>query len=282
MAKKKREVGFSFELSNSKILKSVAEVLNNVCGDMIFISDSDSITLQGMDDGRIGFVIFNIPKSKLEEFYSDGEHFVGVSSEDLNKIFQRIKPEENITISFSEPDQKIKITAQVIDTKKKRTFRLAVLDISVGSEVGDIPDLRKASIFDVDYDVFFIPRISDFIEAVKDAEIYSDIINMNALEKEELVRFESNGVSGDWEYELSIEELQDYNIPKDVRSSYSIQMIKRILKLEPISKSLEISLTADLPLKLDFEIIDNYRIFYFLGARVDDDNDDDSILEEDF
>jgi DNA polymerase III sliding clamp (beta) subunit (PCNA family) len=285
MAKKKKIDGFSFKFPNTEILKALSEVMKGLCEDLVIFTTENDLTFQGMDTGRNSFFIMKMDKDKLLNYRTNGTQVIGINSEDLQKIFQRINVNESIVFEFSELDQKIKIKAKDMGTGRTRTFRLAIQDIVISNnkdEVGIIPDLRESSIFDKDYNTFFLPNISDFFEAVKDCEIYSEFIYIVISSDKERVKIETYGTTGDYKYEFTEEMIEDYDFIKNMKACYSYQFIKAIFKLEPITKSLEISLeNPELPLKLDFELENDIRAYYFIGARVDsDDYDDDDFLDD--
>ena len=115
------------------------------------------------------------------------------------------------------------------------------------------------------------------VEAIKDAEIYSEILNMKAVAEEGLV-FSSNGQIGEMEYNLSIEDLIESEITESCTGAYSLTFLKAILKISSITEKLEISLKTDHPLKMIFNLLEGGELNYFLAPRVEEaefDNDDD-------
>ena len=66
-------------------------------------------------------------------------------------------------------------------------------------------------------------------------------------------------------------------------SSFSIPFLKAILKIAPITEKLEISLKADHPIKLFFDLLDGAELLYWLAPRVEEadfDEEDEGDYEE--
>jgi len=120
---------------------------------------------------------------------------------------------------------------------------------------------------------------ADFlVEAIKDAEIYSEILNIKAIENEGLL-FSSSGQIGEMEYNLTTDDLIESNLSETSTGAYSLTFLKAILKIAPITEKLEISLKTDNPLKMIFNILEGGELSYFLAPRVEEaefeDEDDD-------
>ena len=118
------------------------------------------------------------------------------------------------------------------------------------------------------------------LEAVKDAQIYSDIMNIKSLADDGLI-FSSVGELGEMNYELGIEDLIEANLEETSMGAYSITFLKAILKLNSITEELEISLLTDNPLKMVFKLLEGGGLDYLLAPRVDrEDYDEQDDLEE--
>ena len=83
------------------------------------------------------------------------------------------------------------------------------------------------------------------------------------------------------EYFLDLEDLQSSNIQETSSGSYSIDFLKSILKISPITMSLGMELKPDFPLKIIFKLENDCELSLFLAPRVEHEEDKDDKDEED-
>ena len=130
----------------------------------------------------------------------------------------------------------------------------------------------------IEYESSWVISPDFLVEAIKDAEIYSEILNMKSEENQGLM-FSSTGQIGEMEYNLALDDLLEANIEGTSTGAYSLTFLKAILKIASITEKLEISLKTDHPLKMIFNLLEGGELFYFLAPRVEeaefDEEDDD-------
>jgi proliferating cell nuclear antigen len=255
-------MSFTLKLENSRVLKGIVETLASIIDETEFQVTPKDFTITALDPSRICLLKLTIKKDDFDEFKCNQETKVGLNLDDLDKILKRSALNDSVEIEFNEADQKIKIEMQREGTSHKRTFSLARLDI----EIEEIP---MDKLLEIDYPSTWVIEPNFLVEAIKDAEIYSDILNIKAIEKQGLV-FSSSGQIGEMEYDLNEDDLIDSNIEGTSNGSYSLTFLKAILKIASITEKLEISLKSDHPLKMIFNILEGGELSYFLAPRVEE------------
>jgi len=255
-------MSFTLKLENSRVLKGIVETLASIIDETEFRVTTKDFTISAMDPSRICLLKLAIKKDDFDEFKCSQETKVGLNLDDLDKILKRSAANDSVEIEFNETDQKIKIEMQREGTSRKRTFSLARLDI-------DIEEIPMDKLLEIDYPSTWVIEPDFLVEAIKDAEIYSDILNMKSIEKKGLV-FSSSGQIGEMVYDLNEDDLIDSNINGTSSGSYSLTFLKAILKIASITEKLEISLKSDHPLKMIFNILEGGELSYFLAPRVEE------------
>ncbi|MFX1410136.1 MAG: hypothetical protein ACFFA6_07280, partial [Promethearchaeota archaeon] len=181
-------------MENSRVLKGIVETLASIIDETEFRVTPKDFTISAMDPSRICLLKLSIKKDDFDEFKCSQETKVGLNLDDLDKILKRSSTNDSVEIDFNKSDQKIKIKMQREGTSRKRTFSLALLDI-------DIEEIPMDNLLKIEYDSTWVIEPDFLVEAIKDAEIYSDILNMKAIEKQGLI-FSSSGQIGEMEYNL--------------------------------------------------------------------------------
>lgn len=264
-------MSFTLKLENSRILKVIVETLASIIDETEFQVTPKEFTISAMDPSRICLLKLSLKKQNFDEYDCNKESKVGLNLDDLDKILKRSAANDSVEINFDETEQKIKIKMQREGMSRTRTFSLALLDI----EIEEIP---MDNLLKIEYPSKWVIEPSFLVEAIKDAEIYSEILNIAAIEDQGL-NFSSTGQIGEMEYNLSEDDLIETNIDGSSSGAYSLTFLKAILKIASITEKLEISLKTDHPLKMIFNLLEGGELSYFLAPRVEEaefeDDDDD-------
>lgn len=268
------KMSFALKLENSRILKVIVETLASIIDETEFKVTPKEFTITAMDPSRICLLKLVIDRKHFDNFECNKETKIGLNLEDLDKILKRSSANDIIDISFNEKEQKIKIKMQRENMKHARTFSLALLDI-------DAEDVPMDNLLKIEYDSKFSIEPSLFIDAIKDAEIYSEIMNMKTEEKQGLF-FNSSGQIGEMEYELALDDLLENDLNDKSTGAYSLRFLKSIFKIAPVVETLEIFLKTDHPLKITFNIIEGAMLTYFLAPRVEEAEFDDEEDVDDY
>jgi len=267
-------MSFTLKLENSRILKGIVETLASIIDETEFRVTPKEFTISAMDPSRICLLKLSIKKDDFDDYNCSKESKVGLNLDDLDKILKRSAPNDSVEIDFNEAEQKIKIKMQREGVSRTRTFSLALLDI-------DIEEIPMDNLLKIECPSKWVIDPDFLVEAIKDAEIYSEILNIKAEEGQGLV-FSSTGQIGEMEYDLNQEDLLESNISDVNSGAYSLTFLKAILKIASITEKLEISLRTDHPLKMIFNLLEGGELSYFLAPRVEEadfDEDDDDMDE---
>jgi len=266
-------MSFTLKLENSRILKGIIETLASIIDETEFRVTPKEFTISAMDPSRICLLKLSLKKENFDEYDCNKESKVGLNLDDLDKILKRSAASDSVEIVFNETDQKIKIKMKREGMSRTRTFSLALLDI----EIEEIP---MDNLLKIEYPSKWVIEPEFLVEAIKDAEIYSEILNVAAIENQGLV-FSSTGQIGEMEYNLSEDDLIETNIDGSSTGAYSLTFLKAILKIASITEKLEISLKTDHPLKMIFNLLEGGELSYFLAPRVEEaEFEDDDDMDE--
>jgi proliferating cell nuclear antigen len=250
--KKEKIAQFTIKLENSKILKTIVETLS---------------------PSKICLIELNFKKTDFDEFQCNRECKVGLMLDDFDKILKRASSKDALELSFKETEQKLKIKMIREESDKSRVFSLVSLDL-------EIEDPPMENLNSLEYPATWSIDTDFFIEAIKDGEIYSEVLNITAIEHLGLT-FTSSGAIGEMEYALGLDDFISDDLSDTQEGSFSIIFLKSIMKLSDITESLEISTKTDHPIKMIFKLLEGAELKYYLAPRVEDMSEDTGDFEED-
>lgn len=278
MAKKNKEgtkEKFLLKVDNSRILRAIIETLSSIIDETMIVVTPKEFTIEAMDPSRICLLKLVIKKEGFDDYECNKACKIGLNLDDFDKILKRSSSNDSITLEYQEDEQKIKIKMKREGSTRTRTFSLALIDI----EYEEVP---MDNLLKIEFDAIWDMNIDHFNEALKDAEIYSEILNLKATEDEGLL-FSSSGQIGEMEYNFDLEDLFEPDISGENKGAYSLTFLKSILKIAAITENFKISLKTDHPLKIEFGLLEGGGLKYFLAPRVEepefDAPDDDDIDE---
>lgn len=266
-------MSFTLRLDNSRILKVITETLSSIIDETEFKVTPKEFIITAMDPSRICLLKLSIKKESFDDYKCSKETKIGLNLDDLDKILKRSASNDSLEIDFKETDQKIKIKMEREGKSRSRTFSLALIDL-------DREEIPMENLLKIEYPAKWVIDTDFLIEAIKDAEIYSEILNMKAIKDKGLL-FSSTGQIGEMEYSISTDDLIQSDIEETCSGAYSLTFLKAILKMAPITEKLEVSLKTDHPLKMSFGLLEGGELSYFLAPRVEEaDFDDDDDMDE--
>ena len=246
----------SITLTNPKILKFCVEAISELTDEAVLKFDEESLTLSVMDSSRIGLARLIMENHSFDDYHVYEEFKIPLNLEDLSKVMKRIGKDDTLKLTHDTDDLKARITLE--QEGKTRNFSLAMIDL-------DYPDVPITNLLQIPYETQWTIDPDLILEAVRDAEIYDDVIQINA---DKNLTMRAWGTVGEMEYVLSPESLITYDMERSATCAYGISYLKFIGKLKSITEKLEMSLIDDHPIKMIFYLLEGGKMFYFAAPRV--------------
>lgn len=262
---------FTLKKENPRILKGIAETLSSIIDESQFSITKEGFIIEAMDPSRICMLRLKIDKLDFNDYSCKKACKIALNLDDLDKILRRSNANDSIELSYKAEDQKLLVKMKRENSSRSRNFSLALLDL----EYEDVPlenlgKIEYPNQFTIDPDIV--------IEAIKDAEIYGEILKMKTTDGQG-VNFSCSGMIGEMNYELGLDELIDSEITGESSADYSLTFLKAILKIASITEKLEISMRTDHPLKMEFNLLEGGELKYWLAPRVEEESYDDDMEE---
>jgi proliferating cell nuclear antigen len=253
-------------MQDSKVMKGIIDAISAIIDETYFVANADTgLNLTAMDESHICLMHMVLPKDLFDGFECDEEAKMGINLEDLVKIMKRAGASDAIEFKHQSDSEKFQVQMKGRGT---RTFSLRLVDI-------DEEKIPPTAELDVDFDARVTLDVGILEEAIKDAEIYQDTLEVKVTE--EGLYFSAEGEVGDIQYQLDRDHLEDANIKQDGRGVFSLAFLKNIMKISTISDKVTLHIANNAPLKFEFEIAGNGdakgKVTYFLAPRVEEDED---------
>jgi len=263
-------------MNKIKAFKALCESMSAIVSQTrMKVDPQKGFNMETMDGSHICLIAAKYAKEDLDDFQCDQSYELGLNFEDLVKIGKRLDvAKDSITLTYDPSGPKeLKINVTREASKKSREFVIGLVDI-------ETEEINLQSLESMEFDVKATFSNHNFYEAVKDAEIYSEVIviksNHNGL------TLGAEGTMGRTSQNYNQDELKDFHYEASTEGTFAIQFLKSILESGNINGSKEgksessdsdftLYLKSESPIKWVVKILDHSELLYFLAPRVEED-----------
>ncbi len=191
------------------------------------------------DRAVVAVAAFSMSKDLFKKYTVSEEVAVGLNLGEFLNVLKRIKPSESVAFEVN--------NGQFVMTsvgKYKRTFTLPILNISEE----ETPPIDKLTEFKASFEI----STEILQDAVTDASLFADSITFIAKKDALILKASVDSKNTEMVLTPDDEGLKNYEIKEDVKSNYSLDYLKKMLKASKISDGVKIYLASNYPLKMNF------------------------------
>ena len=245
-------------LAEPRLLVDSIGVISELVNDVKIKFDKDKIEIIAMDPANVAMIVFKLLSSAFTEYKVEKNAEIGVSLDSLKAVLRRAKQSDVLTIELDEEKSRLKIQ---LKSESTRTFNLALIDIDEKEQ--KVPDLK------------FPLRVETstmvFDEAVQDMDVVAESVALIAEKSRFIVEAEGNlkdaraEILSDDETKIKLEG------SGPLRSKYSIEYLKKIIKASKLANSVVLQFDKDYPLRVDYLVKDKLSLSVILAPRVSND-----------
>lgn len=243
-------------LAEPKYLKDSISIISDLVNEARFKITSDAIELIAMDPANVAMVIFKLLSSSFVDYEIKEDTEIAINLSSFKQVLNRSKPTDMIVLELEE--NKLKILFKGITT---RTFYLPIIDVEEKDQ--RIPDLK--------FPVNITASTSLLSDAIEDADIVAESVTLLA-EKNKLIISAEGDLS---KAKIEISEDDETKIlvegESPIKSKYSIEYLKKMIKGSKIASEVNIHFSKDYPLKLEFNALNKVSLSFILAPRVEND-----------
>ena len=245
-------------IAEPKVLVDSVNIISELVNEARFKIDKDKIELIAMDPANVAMVVFNLLSSAFTEYKVDKPEDIAISLDSLKAILRRVKPSDVITIELDKERNRLKIQLRSENT---RTFNLALIDIEEKNQ--KIPDLKFPLKVEMNSAIFD--------EAIQDMDVIAESVVLVADKDKFSVEAESNLNDARSEIGKDSGVIVKSTSRDAVKSKYSIEYLKKIIKGSKLSDKVVLQFDKDYPLKADYLVKDKLSLSVILAPRVSND-----------
>jgi len=257
---------FEARIKQGGIIKSLVDAVKELVTEANFDCSGGGITVQAMDSSHVSLVSLMLRSDGFEHYRCDRNLTLGMSMASLAKILKCSDKSDSITIKAEDNGDVCTYMFENESTDRISDFELKLMDI----------DSEHLGIPDTEYQCVVQMPSKEFKRICNDLGQLGDTITL-AVTKDG-IKFSSSGDTGsgsvllkqntsvDKEGESVIIELQE-----PVNLTFALRYLNHFAKAEPLSDSVSLSLSADVPLLVEYKLEDLGFLRYYLAPKIEDD-----------
>ncbi len=242
---------FKAELSDSNILKTSFDAISSIVDEVEIQTDSEGMRLDALDRSHITFVHLELKSDLFDEYTCDVPEKINIDTDEFMRVLKRAKSDDRVILSVDEGNLII-----TFEGEATRTFKIRLIDMEYDTPVP--PQLEHPAHVQIPFSLLK--------DSINDIDIFSDKI---------LLRLDPDNftASADGEFgDASIEYIHGEKITEEVKSLFSLDKIREMLKADKFSDVAQISLGDDMPLLLSLEMVTgDGELSFLLAPRLETD-----------
>jgi len=258
---------FEAKLATSVVLKKVIDAVKDLLNDAQWECTESGMALQAMDSSHVALVSLKLRAEGFEEYRCDRSLNMGVNLANMSKILKCAANDDSVTFRAQEDGDTITFLFEAPNQERQSEFEIKLMDL----------DSEHLGIPDTDYSCVVTMPSSEFSRICRDLSQLGDSLCITCTKSG--VNFSSKGDLGKGSINLANSanaDKEEETVRVDLREpcvvTYAIKYLNTFAKAAPLSKQVNLSLSNDVPIVIEFKIEEMGYVRYYLAPKIDDDD----------
>eukprot|EP00055_Hartaetosiga_balthica_P004063 m.9980 g.9980 ORF g.9980 m.9980 type:complete len:265 (+) comp3584_c0_seq1:156-950(+) len=261
---------FEARLPQAALLKKVLDAVKDLVTDANWDCSQSGISLQAMDTSHVSLVALLMRSDGFEEYRCDRALSLGINIASMSKIMKCADNSDTLTIQAAEEGDSVSFTFETPEQEKVSQFEMKLMDIE--SEHLGIPNQEHSAVVQL--------PAAEFQRICRDLSLMGESVEISVTK--EGVQFVSSGDAGKGTVTLrNNTSVDDENqqvvitMNEEVKLNFALRYLNFFTKATSLADSVTLSMTADIPLVVEYKIEDIGYIRYYLAPKIDDEDEED-------
>ncbi|NXL65086.1 PCNA protein, partial [Chordeiles acutipennis] len=246
---------FEARLVQGSVLKRVLEALKDLITEACWDLGSGGISLQSMDSSHVSLVQLTLRSEGFDTYRCDRNIAMGQGKKTAKCKFGMItSPKHLVNLCFISLDQ-----------EKVSDYEMKLMDL----------DVEQLGIPEQEYSCVVKMPSAEFARICRDLSHIGDAVVISCAK--DGVKFSANGELGNGNIKLSQtsnvdkeEEAVTIEMNEPVQLTFALRYLNFFTKATPLSPTVTLSMSADVPLVVEYKIADMGHLKYYLAPKIED------------
>ncbi|KAK6468486.1 proliferating cell nuclear antigen [Huso huso] len=253
---------FEARLVQGSILKKVLEALKDLITEACWDISSSGISLQSMDSSHVSLVQLTLRSDGFDSYRCDRNLAMGVNLSSMSKILKCAGNEDIITLRAEDNADTLALVFETINQEKVSDYEMKLMDL----------DVEQLGIPEQEYSCVVKMPSGEFARICRDLSQIGDAVMISCAK--DGVKFSASGELGTGNVKLSQtsnvdkeEEAVTIEMNEPVQLIFALNYLNFFTKATPLSKTVILSMSPDVPLVVEYKIADMGHVKYYLAPQ---------------
>jgi len=246
---------FKAVTKDHRLLRDSVDIISQLIDDGLFKLKKDGIELLASDRAMVSVVDFKLRASSFDIYECDKDKTIGLNLLNFLTVLKRANINDKLTLNLNEAESKLEISLEGDST---RNFAIPLIEIS-REEIPQVDQLEFTANAEVRADIFE--------QGINDADIIADSVVIELSDDKLRMFAEGNSSKSELKLEKGNEALLNLSAKEKVKSRYSLEYLKKMIKGSKITDKTKIMIGKDYPMRIEFRG-ENALLNFILAPRV--------------
>lgn len=219
-----------------------------------------------MDNSHVSLVSLNLRSDGFDKYRCDRNLSMGMNLANMAKIFKCANNNDTVTIKAQDNADTVTFMFESQNQEKVSDYEMKLMNL----------DQEHLGIPETDYACIVRMPAQEFARICRDLSQFGDSVTITCTK--DGVRFSANGDTGSANVKLAQtssvdkeDEAVSIEMQEPVTLTFACQYLNSFTKATPLAAQVSLSMSADVPLVVEYAIPDLGHIRYYLAPKIEDD-----------
>jgi len=254
---------FEAKISRAATLKKMVTAISELITDAKFECTPSGMALQAMDAAHVSLVALLLRKDGFEDYHCERNITLGINLEAMTKVLKCAGNDDTVTMKAQDDGDSVTFIFE--SPNKVSDFELKILDI----------EADQLGIPEVDYKTVMKMPAVEFQKIVSNLSTWGEAVVISTNKNG--VKFSVSGEMGSGNIQLKSNSDVDsesgvvLEVSDNVTLTFALKKLTSFTKATPLSTSVTLSMSDDVPLSVEYTVEDLGYIRYYLAPKIEDD-----------
>lgn len=258
---------FEARLAQSLILKKVLEAVKELLNEASFDCSDSGIQLQAMDNSHVSLVSLTLRSDGFEKFRCDRNLTMGMNLTSMTKIFKCAGNDDTVTMKAQDDADTVTFMFESKNREKISDYEMKLMNL----------DQEHLGIPETDFSCVIRMPSGEFARICRDLTQFGESMVISCTK--DGVKFSAAGDIGSANIKLAQtasidkeDEAVTIEMQEPVSLTFACQYLNSFTKATPLSGQVQLSMSANVPLVVEYRIHDLGHIRYYLAPKIEDED----------
>ena len=253
-------------MTNGGLIKKITEAMKDLVTEANFDCSTTGISLQAMDSSHVSLVALLLRADGFDHFRCDRNISLGINLASMGKVLKCCNNDDIVTLKADDNADSMTFMFENQSQDRISDFELKLMDI----------DSEHLGIPETDYKAAVKMPAAEFQRICRDLAVLGDTVTISVTK--EGVKFSVTGELGSGNMTIRAntsvdtkeEEQVEVTYDEPVSLNFALRYLNFFTKATPLSGTVLLSLSKDVPLVVEYRLEELGHIRYYLAPKIED------------